>query len=207
MGAETWSISKAVVFGEKGIIVYRSFTSVMRDLLKVVKPQCMEHDLDFDIAGPGVRLSTYVLLAATNLSLTLGTFHAGTTGTKELGICTLLSRSQASQAYGESNTLTSARSLRDDIQSHEADEELSFAYGDVPCHRSHGCPDHQSCRDSFLKRRSSIKMVRPAYNRLRSHGMAIYISFWTQPGKLGTVCRGFCLLYDEQRVVLEIPSC
>jgi hypothetical protein len=200
-GTGTWTISKAVVFGEKSVVIYRPFTNAMRSVQMAVKPQCTKHDLDLDIAGPGVRLSTYLLLAITNMSLTMGSFHGGITGTKELGICTLLSRFSFSQAYGKSITLTISRPLRNGIQPLEAEEELSFTYGDIPYHRSHGCPDCQPCRNSFLKRRSSIKVVRPAQDRLRNRGMAICARLWTQPRKLGALCGGFCLLYVDQRVV------
>lgn len=91
----------------------------------------------------------------------------------------------SSQAYGWSSTLTTSRSPRNDIQSHEAEEGLSFTYRDIDCRRSHGCPNCQPCRNSFLKRRSSIKMVHSAYDHVRSRGMAICTSLGHSLGNLG----------------------
>ena len=51
-----------------------------------------EPKVDSDIAGPGVRFSTDILLGSTAVSLAIGSFHSAPTGTKELGICTLLSK-------------------------------------------------------------------------------------------------------------------
>jgi hypothetical protein len=44
-----------------------------------------------DIVGSGVRLSMYILLFTVFVSLFIGSFHSGPSGTKELGIATLIS--------------------------------------------------------------------------------------------------------------------
>jgi hypothetical protein len=45
-----------------------------------------------DIVGSGVRLSMYLLFLTVFASLFIGSFHSGPSGTKELGIATLISR-------------------------------------------------------------------------------------------------------------------
>lgn len=98
IGVDTMSISKGEVLGETTVVCYQSFStrsvlgsSLLSLLYSSPEMNCEKQEIDLDIAGPGVRLSTYVLLACTTLSLLMGSFHAGETGTKELGICTLLS--------------------------------------------------------------------------------------------------------------------
>jgi hypothetical protein len=44
-----------------------------------------------DIVGAGVRLSMYILFFAVFASLFIGSFHSGPSGTKELGVATLIS--------------------------------------------------------------------------------------------------------------------
>jgi hypothetical protein len=44
-----------------------------------------------DMVGSGVRLSMYILFFAVFASLFVGSFHSGPSGTKELGIATLIS--------------------------------------------------------------------------------------------------------------------
>lgn len=44
-----------------------------------------------DIVGTGVRVSMYIILLTTFASLFVGTFHSDPSGTKELGIATLIS--------------------------------------------------------------------------------------------------------------------
>jgi hypothetical protein len=46
---------------------------------------------DPDIVGSGVRLSTYALMLTTFVSLFIGSFHSGPSGTKELGMAILIS--------------------------------------------------------------------------------------------------------------------
>jgi hypothetical protein len=53
-----------------------------------------EQALNPDIVGMGVRLSTYILLFSVFASLFTGSFHSGPSGTKELGIVTLISTSR-----------------------------------------------------------------------------------------------------------------
>jgi hypothetical protein len=54
-----------------------------------------------DIAGAGVRISTYVLLLTVFVSLFLGSFHGGPSGTKELGIATFISTCNLAKCSGE----------------------------------------------------------------------------------------------------------
>jgi hypothetical protein len=44
-----------------------------------------------DIVGSGVRVSMYILFLAVFASLFIGSFHSGPSGTKELGMATLIS--------------------------------------------------------------------------------------------------------------------
>ena len=90
--ADTESISKAEGFGEGAVSFYIPFSSAKRTEERATGLYCEKSNPNFDIVGPGVRLSTYVLLIFTVLSLTIGSWHARTLGTKELGICTLLSK-------------------------------------------------------------------------------------------------------------------
>lgn len=57
---------------------------------------CPGISINPDICGIGVRTSTYVLLGTTVLSLICGSFHTGESGTKELGIAGLISKSLSS---------------------------------------------------------------------------------------------------------------
>jgi len=84
--ADTGSISKGEDSGEDVVFVYTPFKHGAAGL------HCKKSILNFDVVGPGVRLSTYVLLIFTVLSLTVGSLHARALGTKELGTCTLLSK-------------------------------------------------------------------------------------------------------------------
>jgi hypothetical protein len=54
------------------------------------QPNC--YPPNSDIAGLGVRISVYMLLWSTLISLMLGTFHGGQSGTKELGIAVMSSK-------------------------------------------------------------------------------------------------------------------
>jgi hypothetical protein len=92
LGADTESTSKAEAFGEGAEFVFSPFSPAKRMEQRATGLHCEKSNLDFDIVGPGVRLSTYVLLIFTVLSLTVGSLYARTLGTKELGICTLLSK-------------------------------------------------------------------------------------------------------------------
>ena len=87
----TGSISRAGEAGKEVVTNYKPSPLAERIEWRAAG-LCKKSDLNFDIVGPGVRLSTYVLLAFTVLSLTIGSLHTGTLGTKELGVCTLLSK-------------------------------------------------------------------------------------------------------------------
>lgn len=50
-----------------------------------------------DIVGSGVRLSMYILLLTVIVSLFAGLFHSGPSGTKELGVATLISMCRLEQ--------------------------------------------------------------------------------------------------------------
>ena len=91
-GTTTGSIYLAEDSSKDGMSVYQPFSLQKRIEQRGTGLHCKKHDLNFDIVGPGIRLSAYALLIFTVLSLTIGTFHSRTLGTKELGICTLLSR-------------------------------------------------------------------------------------------------------------------
>lgn len=52
-----------------------------------------------DIVGSGVRLSMYILLLTVFVSLFIGSFHSGPSGTKELGIATLISTCQPENSH------------------------------------------------------------------------------------------------------------
>lgn len=52
---------------------------------------CVSHDPNPDIAGYGVRVSTYILLTTVIVSLASGSFHSKQSGTKELGAAILIS--------------------------------------------------------------------------------------------------------------------
>lgn len=87
----TGSISRAGEVGKEVVTNYKP-SSLAERIEWRATGLCKKSDLNFDIVGPGVRLSTYVMLAFTVLSLTIRSLHTGTLGTKELGICTLLSK-------------------------------------------------------------------------------------------------------------------
>jgi hypothetical protein len=69
--------------------IYGSF--VLRDLEGNCKGWGEDTASNPDIVGSGVRLSVYLLFFAVFASLFLGSFHTGTSGTKELGVATLIS--------------------------------------------------------------------------------------------------------------------
>lgn len=96
--ADTGSISRAGDVGKEEVVDYRPFSLAER-IEQRATGLCKKSDLNFDIVGPGVRLSTYVLLIFTVLSLTTGSLHTGTLGTKELGIFTLLSKWRVFQGH------------------------------------------------------------------------------------------------------------
>lgn len=76
------------------------------------------------------------------------------------------------------DALTCHRSLRNGVQCHQTGEGLFNTHGDVRRHRPDRRPNRQSCCNSFFERRFSIKMVCPAYDRLRYHGMGVCGSPW-----------------------------
>jgi hypothetical protein len=53
--------------------------------------EALEDTSNPDIVGSGVRLSMYILFFAVFASLFIGSFHGGPSGTKELGVATLIS--------------------------------------------------------------------------------------------------------------------
>lgn len=89
--ADTGSISRVGDLGKEMVFNHKP-SSLAERIEQRATGLCKKSDLNLDIVGPGVRLSTYVLLIFTVISLTIGSLHTGTLGTKELGICTLLSK-------------------------------------------------------------------------------------------------------------------
>jgi hypothetical protein len=59
-----------------------------------------------DIAGLGVRVSVYMLLWTTILSLAIGSFHCGQSGTKELGIAVMSSKDHTTSFLTKNAILT-----------------------------------------------------------------------------------------------------
>ena len=114
-----------------------------------------------DIVGSGVRLSMYFLFFTVFASLFVGSFHSGPSGTKELGIATLISTYRSA---GTISTLCHRILIecRSHILSNQPPEGQNRRLDADRCDRCHGHDRHALCHticDSFVQGRPRVALV------------------------------------------------
>ena len=114
-----------------------------------------------DIVGSGVRLSMYILFFTVFASLFVGSFHSGPSGTKELGIATLISTYRSA---GTISTLCHRILIecRSHILSNQPPEGQNRRLDADRCDRCHGHDRHALCHticDSFVQGRPRVALV------------------------------------------------
>jgi hypothetical protein len=110
-----------------------------------------------DIIGMGVRLSTYVLLLGVFASLFIGSFHSGPSGTKELGVATLISTSTLQDPRSASKSpihvmLIGRRSVVVGSQSPQSRHRRLDAHRCIHRHSHDRHALRHLIRDSFVQR-------------------------------------------------------
>ena len=120
-----------------------------------------------DIVGSGVRLSMYFLFFTVFASLFVGSFHSGPSGTKELGIATLISTYRSA---GTISTLCHRILIgrRSHILSNQPPEGQNRRPDADRCDRRHGHNRHPLCytvSDSFVQGRPCVALVCSACHR------------------------------------------